>query len=85
LRVAFSCTRNTQSGTLTGHRVTADLLKAAMRACDFHGDGPAAREQMRQDCQNTPARLQTDLLAYFARTYGADRMTGSHNGKTMRT
>lgn len=68
LRVAFASTRNTQLGSLTAHRVTADLLKAAMRACDHYGDGPAARELMRADCLATPAHLQQDLLDHFNQT-----------------
>lgn len=47
-----------------------DLIAAAMRACDHHGDGPEAREQMRQDCINTPSHLQADLLAHFTEQYG---------------
>lgn len=48
---------------------TADLLKAAMRACDHHGDNDAAREQMRADCLGTPPHLQADLLDHFKKTY----------------
>lgn len=50
--------------------LTHQLLLAAMRACDYHGDGPEAREQMRQDCLNTPPHLRADLLAHFRKTYG---------------
>lgn len=50
-------------------RLTHQLLLAAMRACDHHGDGPEAREQMRQDCLNTPPHLRADLLDYFRKTY----------------
>ena len=45
------------------------LLEAAMRACDFHGDGEAAREQMRRDCLGTPPELRGDLLDHFRKTY----------------
>lgn len=48
----------------------AELLAAAMRACDFHGDGEAARKEMRRDCLATPPHLKADLLAYFISTYG---------------
>lgn len=54
-------------------RLTHQLLLAAMRACDHHGDGPEAREQMRQDCLNTPPHLRADLLAHFRETYGGPR------------
>ena len=46
-----------------------DLIEAAMRACDHHGDGPEAREQMRQDCTDTPVHLRADLLAHFTEQY----------------
>lgn len=45
------------------------LIAAAMRACDHHDDGPAAREQMRRDCLATPHQLRADLLAHFQRAY----------------
>ncbi len=50
-------------------RITHQLLLAAMRACDHHRDGPEAREQMRQDCLNTPPHLRADLLAHFQKEY----------------
>ena len=65
LHVAFASTCNTQPGPLTTHRVTADLLKAAMKVCDKHGDGEAAREEMRQQCMELPPHLQADLLHHF--------------------
>lgn len=48
----------------------ASLLKAAMLACDYWGDGDAAREAMRQDCLNTPADKRKELAAYFQQMYG---------------
>lgn len=48
---------------------TAVLIFAAMRACDHHGDGPEAREAMKQDCVKTPPYLSSDLLDYFRQTY----------------
>lgn len=51
-------------------RVTSELLSAVMEVCDHYDDGPAAREQMRQDCLATPLHLRGDLLAHFLRTYG---------------
>lgn len=49
---------------------TAELLAAAMRTCDHHGDSDEARRQMRADCLATPPHLRADLLAYFRQTYG---------------
>ena len=51
--------------------LTARLIAAAMRACDRHGDGPAARADMKRDCLATPLHLQADLLDHFQQTYGA--------------
>jgi hypothetical protein len=51
------------------HITTANLIAAAMRACDVHGDGEDAREQMRRDCLATPSHLRADLLAYFDEAY----------------
>lgn len=48
---------------------TAELIKAAMLACDHHGDGPAARHAMRADCLATPQHLRADLLAHLKQTY----------------
>lgn len=50
---------------------TARLIEVAMHACDFYGDGEAARELMRLDCIDTPAHLQPDLMTHFTRAYGA--------------
>ena len=47
------------------HETTAALLDAAMTVCDRHGDDDTARQQMRDDCLNTPAHLRVDLLAHF--------------------
>ncbi|AVO48536.1 hypothetical protein C6568_04090 [Melaminivora suipulveris] len=54
-------------------RLTIELLAAAMRACDHWGDGPEAREQMRQDMLATPPRQRADLLEYLQREYGRPR------------
>lgn len=48
--------------------ITKALLKAAARRCDYFGDGPAAREQMRRDCLATPLHLHADLLDHFTQT-----------------
>jgi len=51
---------------LLATRATTDaVIESAMRRCDDFDDGEAAREQMRQDCINTPTHLQADLLAHF--------------------
>jgi hypothetical protein len=44
--------------------------RIAWGACDHWGDTPQAREQMRQDCLNTPPNQRADLLAHFKSTYG---------------
>ena len=36
-----------------------------MRECDSHGDGEAARLEMRGDCLALPIHLQQDLLNHF--------------------
>lgn len=51
-------------------RITTELLAAAMRACDHHGDSPAARQQMVRDCLDTPPELRQELLAHFRENYG---------------
>ena len=41
------------------------LIDAAMKVCDTHGDGTAAREDMRRECEALSPRLQADLLDHF--------------------
>lgn len=48
-----------------------DLVAAAMRACDAHGDGPAARAQMLADLRAVPAHLHGELLLQLRTTYPA--------------
>ncbi|MDR6523081.1 putative nucleic acid-binding Zn-ribbon protein [Variovorax paradoxus] len=50
-------------------RLQDELIHAAMRACDYWGDGPEQREEMRQDCINIPDELKPQLLQYFQATY----------------
>ncbi len=50
-------------------RITVELLTAAMRACDHWGDGPEAREQMRQQCMEVPPHQRQDLLEHLQRQY----------------
>jgi hypothetical protein len=52
------------------HATTEDLIAWAMKTCDRYGDGPAAREEMRRQCVETPPHLQPDLLDHFRRTNG---------------
>lgn len=51
------------------HQTTLELIEAAMRACDHHGDGPEAREQMRRECHETPPALREDLRDHLKQTY----------------
>lgn len=52
------------------NRMLADeLMKAAMAACDHHGDDDEARAQMRADIEATPHDQRADLLAYFRQAY----------------
>lgn len=55
---------------IEAHQTTLELIEAALRTCARWGDSPAAREQMRQDIEGTPAHLRADLLAHFRETYG---------------
>lgn len=70
LHVARPSECNTQLGGLTAHRVTADLLKAAMHVCDRYEDSDAAREAMRVQVMETPQEQRADLLEHFQTTYG---------------
>ena len=51
----------------------AELLDAAMRACDAWNDTTQAREEMRRDCLETPPHLQGDLLQHLKRSYPLSR------------
>ena len=70
LQVARLSICNTQLSSITAHRLMKELIEAAMKACDHHGDGEAAREEMRLDCLATPQHLRGDLLDHFTKTYG---------------
>ena len=50
-------------------RITAELLDAAMRACDHYRDGLQAREEMRRQCLELPPRHRADMLDHFRRNY----------------
>ena len=60
-----------QVGHESAELLTARLIASAMRACDHHGDGPAARADMQCDCLATPLHLQADLLKHFQQTYAS--------------
>lgn len=47
--------------------LTEHLLRAAMRACDRHGDGAEARAQMHADVLATPPELREGLLRHFSK------------------
>ncbi|GHC96704.1 hypothetical protein GCM10007320_50900 [Pseudorhodoferax aquiterrae] len=57
------------SGEEAAALLTAQVIAAAMRACDHHGDGEEARAQMRADIEATPHDQRADLLAYFRQAY----------------
>jgi hypothetical protein len=65
LHVALTRPCNLQQGSLTAHRLTKDLLRAAMNVCDQHVDQESARAEMRQQCMELPPHLQKDLLDHF--------------------
>lgn len=50
--------------------LAAELLDAAMKACDHWRDGPEAREQMKKEVMETPPHLRGDLLEHFKQVYG---------------
>jgi|JI10StandDraft_1071094.scaffolds.fasta_scaffold1292107_2 hypothetical protein len=51
----------------------AELIAAAMKACDFHKDSDAGREEMRRQVLEVPHELRVDLLEYFSNSYGPKR------------
>lgn len=65
MQVAPHASCNSKSSALTANRITADLIQAAMRVCDCHGDDEAARQEMREQCLELPPHLQADLLENF--------------------
>lgn len=52
------------------HQTAAELIDAAMRACDHWQDGPEARQAMRQQIEQTPLHLHRDLTDHFKQSYG---------------
>ena len=61
--------------TFENRILALDLIVAAMKVCNRHGDNEAAREEMRQQCLKLPPRLQADLLDHFT---GIDRSTSGY-------
>lgn len=49
----------------SAHTTTVTLIEAAMKVCERHGDGEAARADMRHQCLELPPHLQADLLEHF--------------------
>lgn len=58
--------------------LTARVIAAAMKACDAHDDGPAAREQMRREVLTTPPEQQAELLEHFQEQYGHVEVPHQH-------
>ena len=59
-----------ETAKTTGERVElVRLMEAAMRACDFWGDGEEARQAMRQDVLHYPPTMRGELLDYFNSHY----------------
>lgn len=48
----------------------ADLLRAAMLACDFWDDGADKHEAIRQHCLTVPSHQRRALAEYFREIYG---------------
>lgn len=55
------------------HATTVALLDAAALSCDYWGDDQAARDQMRQEVENTPLHLRQDLLEHLQAAYPKDK------------
>lgn len=66
---------------LESNQLTRQLLQATMRACNHWGDSQAAREQMRQQCLDTPPHLRADLLQHLRSTYPGGN--ASHSNPTQ--
>lgn len=53
--------------------LAAELIEAAMVACDHHHDSEAARQQMRDECLALPPHMRADLLDHFQRAYRKEK------------
>ena len=58
---------------IDAHTTTAELIDAAMRASEHHGDTEGARGQMHREVQATPLHLRADLLDHFNYAYPKKR------------
>ena len=50
---------------VSARTTTTALIASAMRRCDQFNDSDQARAEMRQQCQELPPHLQSDLLDHF--------------------
>ncbi len=73
LRVAFARTCNSQLTSLTAHRLSKELIVAAMLVCDYYGDNDSKREAMRRECFAVPSHLKPDLLEHLQSVTQASR------------
>lgn len=53
------------AASIAARQLAADLIHAAMKVCDMHGDDDVARQDMREQCLALPLHLQADLLEHF--------------------
>lgn len=60
---------NSQQRSADIDPVLAELLDAAMRACDVWNDSAAARNEMGQEVLQTPPHLRADLLDHLKKAY----------------
>ena len=73
LAVSHFCESNSEQSLIASHRLMKQLLASAMRCCDHHKDSQQARDDMTQQCLETPPHLAEDLLNYFNKTYGVKK------------
>lgn len=66
---------------LEADHITQLLLQAAMRASGQWSDSRAAKEQLRQDCLNTPPQFRADLLAHLSKQYPGEQRKPSKGKK----
>ena len=65
LRVAVVCTRNTQLGGLTAHRLPAALVSAIGRCCDARGDDEHNRAGLIAESASYSPHQMADLIEHF--------------------
>lgn len=49
----------------------AELMAAAMRACDYWGDSEKGRSEMREQCLAVPTEQRSELMTHFRSAYRA--------------